>query len=225
MKICPTDNFGIIVAAGRGRRFGGLKQFALVKSRPLIYYSIRAFETCPEVAGYVVVTNVSKVSTVKKMINRFGFKKALAVVAGGKKRMDSVEQGLLELPASGYVAVHDGVRPLIKPEMLSTGFKAVRRYPAVAFGIPVVDTLKEVVDKKIARTVDRSGVFAVQTPQFFEIELLRRAYAWARDQRFLGTDECQLVENLGIAPRLLLGFPDNIKVTYRTDLLICAALL
>jgi len=225
VKNYSKDNFGIIVAAGMGRRFGGLKQFARVKNRPLLYYSIRAFELCPVVTGYVVVTNVSRVSTVKNMLSAFVFKKALAVVAGGNDRMDSVEQGLFELPDSGYVAVHDGVRPLIKPTMLSLGFRAVRRYPAVAFGVPVIDTLKEVVDKRIVQTVDRTGIVAIQTPQFFTIDLLRRAYAQARNQQLVSTDECQLVEKLGVAPKVLAGFPENIKVTYPADLRICVALL
>ncbi|MEO0068388.1 MAG: 2-C-methyl-D-erythritol 4-phosphate cytidylyltransferase [candidate division WOR-3 bacterium] len=218
-------NFGIIVAAGRGKRFGGLKQFATVKKRPLLFYSLKAFETCPEVKGYVVVTNPSKIRNVRQMIKTYRFKKALAVVNGGRQRMDSVEQGLFALPEEGYVAVHDGARPMLKPEMLALGFRAVRKYPAVAFGIPVTDTLKETIKGRIVKTVDRTGLVAIQTPQLFLLSLLRRAYAQARNQGLVATDECQLIENLNISPRLLLGSTLNIKVTTKDDLKICEALL
>ncbi|MGQ9708210.1 MAG: 2-C-methyl-D-erythritol 4-phosphate cytidylyltransferase [bacterium] len=218
-------NFGIIAAAGRGRRFGGLKQFALVNSKPLLFYSLKAFELCPSLTGYAVVTNPSRISKVKQLLKRFRFQKAIAVVPGGKARMDSIEQGLFALPESGYVAVHDGARPFIHWQMLILGFRAVRQYPAVAFGVPVIDTLKEVFKDRIVRTVDRSGLVAVQTPQFFSLDLLRRAYAQARNQKITATDECQLIENLGISPRWLPGSSLNIKITSPEELLICRALL
>jgi 2-C-methyl-D-erythritol 4-phosphate cytidylyltransferase len=218
-------NFGLVVAAGRGRRFGGLKQFVPVKKKPLLFYSLRAFELCPLVSGYAVVTNPSRISQVKQMLKKFRLQKSIAVVAGGKERMDSVEQGLFALPESGYVAVHDGVRPFIKPQMLSLGFRAVHRYPAVAFGVPVTETVKEMVGNHLVRTLDRTSLVAIQTPQFFSLELLRRAFAQARNQHLITTDECQLVENLGIAPRLLPGSPLNIKVTHPEDLLFCRAVL
>lgn len=218
-------NFGIIVAAGRGKRFGGLKQFAVIKKKPLLFYSLMAFETCPQINGYVVVTNQSKINTVRQMLKTYRLRKVLAVVSGGKERMDSVEQGLFALPEEGYVAIHDGTRPMLKPMMLATGFRAVRKYPAVAFGVTVTDTLKETIKDRIVKTVERTGLVAIQTPQFFHLPLLRRAYAQARNQGFFATDECQLIENLNISPRLLLGSPLNIKVTTREDLKICQALL
>lgn len=221
----PEPNFGIIVAAGRGKRFGGLKQFALIKKKPLLFYSLRAFEISPQVTGYVVVTNQSRIKKVRQMLKTYRFKKAIAVVKGGKERMDSVEQGLFALPEDGYVAIHDGARPLLKPEMLAIGFRAVRKYPAVAFGVLVTDTLKETIKDRIVKTVDRTGLVAIQTPQFFLLSLLRRAYAQARNHGLSATDECQLIENLNISPRLLLDTPFNIKVTTQQDLKICQALL
>lgn len=219
-------NWGIIVAAGQGKRFGGLKQFALIKNKPLIFYSIRPFELCSSVSGYVVVTNESKLGMVKTLLQRYRFKKLLGVVAGGKERMDSVEHGLLNLPEKGYVAIHDGARPLLKSEMLIQGFQTCRRYPAVAFGVPINDTIKKVnPSNQIIQTIDRSGLVAIQTPQFFRLDIIRRAYANARAKNLTATDDCALVEHLNIAPRLLPGSPLNIKVTTKEDLLLCRALL
>ncbi|NPV13352.1 2-C-methyl-D-erythritol 4-phosphate cytidylyltransferase [candidate division WOR-3 bacterium] len=219
-------NWGIIVAAGQGKRFGGLKQFALIKNKPLIFYSIRPFELCSSVSGYVVVTNESKLGMVKTLLQRYRFKKLLGVVAGGKERMDSVEHGLLNLPEKGYVAIHDGARPLLKSEMLIQGFQTCRRYPAVAFGVPINDTIKKVnPSNQIIQTIDRSGLVAIQTPQFFRLDIIRRAYANARAKNLTATDDCALVEHLNIAPRLLPGSPLNIKVTTKEDLFLCQALL
>lgn len=218
-------NFGIIVAAGRGKRFGGLKQFVLVKNKPLLLYSIRPFELCPTVNGYVVVTNRSKVTFVNELLGRYGFRKLLAVIAGGKERMDSVEKGLINLPERGYVAIHDAARPLLKPAMLIKGFQTCRRHPAVAFGVPVFDTLKKVKNNKIVKTVDRSELVAIQTPQFFYLDLLRRAYAYARTKKTTATDDCVLVEQLKISPRVIITPSLNIKVTTKEDLIVCRALL
>jgi 2-C-methyl-D-erythritol 4-phosphate cytidylyltransferase len=219
-------NWGIIVAAGQGKRFGGQKQFALVKNKPLLLYAVHPFEICSEVTGYVVVTNKSKIKAVSNLLRRYRSQKLLAVIAGGKERMDSVEQGLLNLPEKGYVAIHDGVRPLLKPEMLTQGFRACRRHPAVTFGIPIVDTVKIVNNRnQIVRTIDRSGLFAIQTPQFFSLKIIRRAYTYARAKNLTATDDCALVEQLKITPQLLPGTPWNIKVTTKADLLLCQALL
>ncbi len=226
MKNPEEKNFGIIVAAGQGKRFGGLKQFAIIKRKPLLFYSIRIFEYSPLIDGFVIVTNPSRINFVKKLLQRFRFKKALTIVPGGKERMDSVEQGLFRLPDEGYVAIHDGVRPLLSPEMLIRGFAACRRYQAVAFGIPVTDTIKEIADgNRIVRTVDRSRLIAIQTPQFFSLALIRRAYAHARAKRINATDDCELVEKLNVTPHLLPGSRLNIKVTTKEDLLICRTLL
>ncbi|MEO0071160.1 MAG: 2-C-methyl-D-erythritol 4-phosphate cytidylyltransferase [candidate division WOR-3 bacterium] len=218
-------NYGIVLAAGRGRRFGGLKQFVPVRGKPLFFYSLKAFENCPVVTGFVIVTNRSRVNQVKRWVKRWRFKKVIAVVAGGAERMDSVENGIFALPENGYVAIHDGVRPFIKPEMLTIGFRMCQKFPAVAFGVPVTDTLKEVVANRITQTIDRSGLVAIHTPQFFALNLIRRAYAQARNQKITASDDCELVQRLGISPRFLLGSSLNIKVTTRDDLNLCQALL
>ncbi|MGB9742517.1 MAG: 2-C-methyl-D-erythritol 4-phosphate cytidylyltransferase [candidate division WOR-3 bacterium] len=225
MPTAGQANFGVIVAAGRGRRFGGLKQFARVKNKPLLFYSLRAFERCPVMKGYVVVANPGKICAVRRMGRIFRLKKLRAVVKGGRERMDSVAAGLAALPEEGYVAVHDAARPLIVPAMLARGFRIVRQSGAVAFGARVTETVKEVVGRRIVRTVDREGLVTIQTPQFFDLRLLRRAYARCRNQGVLVTDECQAVELWGVEPVVIVHERLNLKVTYPEDLLVCEALL
>ncbi|MCX7732005.1 MAG: 2-C-methyl-D-erythritol 4-phosphate cytidylyltransferase [candidate division WOR-3 bacterium] len=219
------SGYGIILASGRGRRFGGLKQFALLRGRPVIYYSLRVFERCAAIQGYVVVTNPSKIRQVRKMVAELRLRKVLDVVWGGRERMDSVILGLAVLPEDGYVAVHDAARPLITVPMLTRGLKAVRKTGAVAFGAPVTDTIKEVIEGRIVRTVDRSGLVAIQTPQFFDLGILRRGYAKGSNQGMLITDDCQAVELLGLSPAVIINTRPNLKVTYPEDLRLCEALL
>lgn len=220
-----ASGYGLILAAGRGRRFGGLKQFATVRGRPLLYFSLVAFERCPAITGYVVVTNRSRTGQVRRLAAALGLKKLLEVTGGGRERMDSVREGLAALPGEGYVAVHDAARPLITPQMLTYGLRVVRRTGAAAYGAPVTDTLKEVVEGRIVRTVDRAGLVAIQTPQFFDLELLRRGYARVSNQGLMITDDCQAVELLGLSPAVLPNTRPNLKVTFPADLAVCRALL
>lgn len=225
MSRLATPCFGIIAAAGRGRRFGGLKQLIRVQGRPLLYYSVIAFERCPRVTGYVIVTVPEELSRVGRLAASWGPRRLMAVVPGGTTRADSVANGLRRLPDRGLVAVHDGVRPLLTPSLLATGFAAAARFRAVVCAAPVADTLKLGQHGRVAKTLDRSQLFAAQTPQFFDLGLLRRAYAAAGRHRREATDDSALVERLGIRPRLWLRNRPNIKVTTRADLAVCRALL
>jgi 2-C-methyl-D-erythritol 4-phosphate cytidylyltransferase len=220
-----SSRFGLIVAAGRGRRFGGLKQFARIKGKPVLVHSILVFEQSRVVSGFVVVTTKERIGYVRTLLRQQGVTKLLDVVAGGKKRMDSVEAGLAALPDDGCVAVHDAARPIISARMLEQGFRTCRKYGAATFGHPVTDTLKRVHAGAITETVDRESLIAVQTPQFFHLSLLRQAYATARNAGVEATDDCALVESLGIQPRWLNGPRTNLKITTPEDLALCEALL
>ncbi|UCG42150.1 MAG: 2-C-methyl-D-erythritol 4-phosphate cytidylyltransferase [candidate division WOR-3 bacterium] len=217
--------FGLIVAAGRGTRFGRLKQFARVRGRPLLFYSLRSFERCPSVTGYVVVTNPDRVRSVRRMLSRWEFGKAMSVVPGGRLRQDSVRNGLEPLPEQGWVAVHDAARPLVTPEMIARGIRACTRTTPVTYGMPITDTVKQVSGNRVVKTVDRGGLLTVQTPQFFAVNLLRRAHRQAAAGSVEATDDCSLVERLGIRPRVLPGPVTNIKVTFVADIRLVRRLL
>jgi 2-C-methyl-D-erythritol 4-phosphate cytidylyltransferase len=210
------------VAAGRGSRFGGYKQFALLLGRPVLYYSLAAFERCAGVVQVVVVVPRARRDAVLRLCRKHGLDKVAAVVPGGAERTDSVRLGLAMLPESGLVAVHDAVRPLLTTRMLDAGFRVCARLKAVTFGLPATDTLKLVRGTRVVRTLDRNRVVCVQTPQFFDLALLRRAHARAGTA---ASDDCALVESMGQPVHWIPTPAPNPKLTTRTDLAVCAALL
>jgi len=219
-----TPGYGLIVAAGQGSRFGGYKQLVPLSGKPVLIHSVKVFEHCPRVLGFVVVAPARRLAVVRRMLRSYGIRKLLGVVPGGRTRADSVRAGLAVLPDSGYVAVHDAVRPIIHATMLATGFRICAMRGAATYGCPVNDTLKRVSGKDVLETVDRAGLVAVQTPQFFSLELLRRAHASARRARLRVTDDCELVERLGIHPVWIPGPRTNIKLTTPDDLIVMQAL-
>lgn len=217
--------YGLVVAAGQGRRFGGYKQLAQLAGKPVLIHSIRAFERCPMIYGFVVVAPALRLRVVRRMLSSYGVSKLLDVVPGGKTRAGSVRAGFSVLPAKGFVAVHDAVRPLINASMLTTGLRACRNRGAATYGYPVTDTLKRIDGREVLSTVDRKGLLAVQTPQFFSLDILRRAHAVAQRARIQATDDCELVERLGIRPVWIPGPRTNLKLTTADDLSLIQALL
>lgn len=229
----PQQAWGIILAAGRGLRFGGPKQFAEVcapgrfaraRGRSLLWYSISAFERCPGLSGWTVVTVPERIAAVRRLCKRAGYRKLRAVVPGGRTRAGSVRQGLETLPRTGLVAVHDAARPLITPAMLTMGLGLCGRVPVI-YACPIHDTIKQVESDRIHATVDRAGLWAAQTPQFFSLALLRRAYRQAGSEADRATDDCQLVERLGVRPRVITADGPNPKVTRPADLDLVRRLL
>lgn len=177
------------------------------------------------IAGFVVVAPVRRMAVVRRMLRVHGVRKLLGVVPGGETRAGSVQAGLSILPQHGFVAVHDAVRPLIHAGMLSKGLRACRNRGAATYGYPVTDTLKQVAGREVLSTVDRKGLLAVQTPQFFSLKLLRRAHASARRAHERATDDCELVERLGIRPIWIPGPRTNLKLTTVDDLNLMQALM
>jgi 2-C-methyl-D-erythritol 4-phosphate cytidylyltransferase len=217
--------YGLVVAAGQGRRFGGYKQFAQLGGKPVLIHSVGAFERCPMISGFVVVAPARRLGLARRLLRSHRIRKLLDVVPGGETRQDSVQAGLALLPSQGLVAVHDAVRPLITAGMLTKGLRACKVRGAVTYGYPVTDTVKRVDGKEIISTISRIGLLAVQTPQFFSLELLRRAYAAARHNRSQVTDDCEFVEQLGIHPVWIPGPRTNIKLTTPDDLSMIQSLL
>ncbi|MEO0089476.1 MAG: 2-C-methyl-D-erythritol 4-phosphate cytidylyltransferase [candidate division WOR-3 bacterium] len=216
--------YGIILAAGKGKRFGFLKQFFFVKNIPLFIYSVRAFEKslCDEI---FVVTLREKRREVWYWIKKLSFKKVKKVIAGGKERFHSVRKALRFLPNEGYVAIHDASRPLITPNFINRGFKLVEKYKAVILGIKSEDTLKIVFNKKVITTLDRENIYRIQTPQFFEIGILKKAYQLAKRERWEGTDDSFFLEKAGFQVYLFDGDKKNIKITTKEDLALIKNLL
>jgi 2-C-methyl-D-erythritol 4-phosphate cytidylyltransferase len=219
------DTAAIIVAGGMGKRFSAdlpagrqvRKQYLLLKGRPMVWWSLSAFEHSPSISSMVLVVPSDDVSTVRTRIRGWKFKKIYAVVAGGSTRAESVRRGLAAIPyASRYVAVHDAVRPLVQPALIERVITAARKTRAALAACPSQETIK-LADARgvVISSPPRDRVWMAHTPQIFERGLLERAHREGRRQRV--TDDAQLVEKLGVRVKLVLSSPENIKVTLPMD--------
>ena len=225
-KVLPLQYCGaVIVAAGTASRMGGIdKVMAPLGGEPMIVRTVRAFQNCDAIREIVVVTRQDLI--VKVMDLCAGFEKVKAVIVGGADRQESVENGFRALSARvRLVAVHDGARPLVTNAVIDRAVRAAHTYGAAAPGVPVKDTIKIVRGGVVKETPDRSSLQAIQTPQVFDIHLLRAALKKARDDKATITDDCSAVERMGMSVKVVEGDERNIKVTTPVDLKTAALYL
>lgn len=217
----------IIVAAGKSERMGAGtdKAFLSLVNKPIVAWSLLAFERCPEVDRIILVVRKDQLVASKAVVQMFGISKLQTIVPGGAKRQDSVQAGLAACDIdTRYVIVHDGARPCITSEMISEIAKAVKRSPAVTFGRRVTDTVKRVEKgTTVSATENRDKLWAVQTPQAFQFRILRDAYK-ALGKRDV-TDDCHAVELTGESVKIIENRLPNFKITTVEDLQIAGALL
>ena len=219
-----TDKAIIIVAGGKGTRMGISlpKQFIVLGGKPILMHTIeRFYHFCSEMKIILVLPKDDH-SYWSQLCQEYHFTIPLMLAEGGETRFHSVKNGLALLDAERWVGVHDGVRPFVGLDVISNCFKEVQTHDAVIPTIDVVDTLRHRKGGKTV-TVDRSAYQLVQTPQVFEADLLRAAYAQDFNASF--TDDASVVEALGHAVRCIPGNRENIKVTTPFDLKIGEALL
>lgn len=219
----------IIVAAGKSERMGtgADKAFLNLGPRPVVAWSLLAFEKCPEIDRIVLVVRKEQLVAAKAVAKMFGISKLLAVVAGGAKRQDSVMNGLKSLDIdTRLVVIHDGARPCVTSETISETVKQARRAGAVVVGRRIWDTVK-FVEKgtTVTRTEDRSKLWAVQTPQAFDVKLLKRAYANVVEKKIDVTDDASAVELLGETVKIFECEKPNLKITTVEDLRLAAAIV
>jgi 2-C-methyl-D-erythritol 4-phosphate cytidylyltransferase len=217
----------IIVAAGDSRRMGFDKLFAAIAGKPVIAHTISAFERANSVNGIIVVAREDRHDEIKTMAGDENFKKVRSVIPGGKHRQDSVRAGLEHLDsATRWVAVHDAARPLVTPEQIERVFQQCANHAAAALAEPVNDTLKRAdSDLLVSASVDRDQLYAMQTPQVFERQLIEQAYRAVHAENILVTDEVSAVERLGREVVLVLNDDFNFKVTYPRDLQVAEFIL
>ncbi len=217
----------IIVAAGKSERMGSGtdKAFLSLVNKPVVAWSLIAFERSPEIDRIVLVVRKDQIVASKAVVKMFGISKIDKIVSGGAKRQDSVQAGLAACDMdTRYVVIHDGARPCVTSDLVSETVKLVKRVGAVTVGRRVTDTIKRVEKgTQIAATEDRSKLWAVQTPQAFQMKILRNAY------KALGktevTDDCQAVELVGESVKILESRNPNFKITTVEDLQLAAAIL
>ena len=218
-------NAAVVVAAGTGSRLGRDegKQTLIVAGQPLVTHALRAFEASPAIAEIVLVAHPDRVDEYRAAaVEGPAIAKVVAVVPGGETRQDSVAAGLgATSPSATIVAVHDGARPLVTADTITTAVGVLEddaSVDGVVVGHRAVDTMKTVEDDGlITATPDRSTLWSAQTPQVFRATVLREAYASAQEDGFVGTDDAALVSRLGGRVVMLEGPRDNIKVTVPED--------
>ena len=214
----------IIVAAGEGRRMGGVdKVLAPLMGRPLVAHSLQVFSDCPLIDEVVLVMSLQNVEEGRRLVEEYGWRKVREVCAGGERRQESVRRGLEGVQDTQWVVVHDGARPCVDEAMIARGLEAAEESGAAVAGVPVNDTIKSAgQDMVVTRTVSREGLWVVQTPQVFRTELLSRAHRSVAEEV---TDDASMVELIGGRVRIFSGSRDNAKVTTPSDIPIAEAIL
>jgi 2-C-methyl-D-erythritol 4-phosphate cytidylyltransferase len=217
----------ILVAAGSSQRMGFDKLFAAIGGKPVIAHTIRAFERASSVDRIIVVAREDRHDEIKTIVRGEKFKKVRSIIPGGKRRQDSVRAGLNHLdPVTRYVAVHDTARPLISPEQIERVFQQCANHGAAALAEPINDTLKRAdSDLLVSDSVDRHQLYAMQTPQIFERQLIEEAYRAVYAENISVTDEVSAVERLGRKVALVLDDDFNFKITYPRDLPVAEFIL
>lgn len=210
----------IIVAGGSSRRMGFDKTFALLAGRPIIAHAVDAFAATESVQEIIVVGRADRLSELREVVAKHSLLKVREVIAGGTQRQDSVSEGLRRVsPTAEFVAVHDAARPLVTTAEIERVYEAARIHGAASLAAPVADTLKRADDERVVcGSIDREGVYAMQTPQIFGRELLAEAYARVAEERMSITDEVSAVERLGREVVLVPNEEYNFKITYPADL-------
>jgi len=215
----------VIVSAGKGLRFmeGKKKQFHFLGGKPILAHTLDKFETCPLIRSILLVVGQEDMDyCLKEIIEQYKFQKISQIVPGGKRRQESVKNGIDALPKDAdVVAIHDGVRPFVTKAMIEDTIHSAERVGAVVLAMPVKDTIKvSNPDGTVLKTLDRESLWQIQTPQTFRVSVIKEAYYRAAEEGFVGTDDASLVERLGVKVHILPGSYTNIKITTPEDLFL-----
>lgn len=221
-------NTAVIVAAGSGNRFGGSqpKQFVNLLGKPLIIHTLERFEACPEIDEIVLVLTEDGRIVFEQINGHVDFSKLKLIVTGGNTRGESVKNALdaIDADQDDIIAVHDGARPLVSVEDISRTIIKAAATGAACLVADITDTIKEIKGDFISRTIDRRHLRRALTPQAFRYDILMKAFDGA-DLSDSITDECYLVEKLGVKISLVESSGRNIKITRPEDIVLAEALL
>ena len=215
----------VIVSAGKGVRFmnGQKKQFYFLEDKPVLAHTLDKFETCPLIRSILLVVGQEDMDyCLREVIEKYKFNKVSQIVPGGKRRQESVKNGVDALPKdTDIVVIHDGVRPFVTKPLIEDSIHSAIRHGAVILGVPVKDTTKmSNSDGTVLKTLDRETLWQIQTPQTFQVKVIKEAYYRATEDGVVGTDDASLVERLGVKVHILPGSYTNIKITTSEDLLL-----
>lgn len=215
----------IVLAAGSGKRMNSKvhKQYLIIQDRPVLYYSLKAFEDSAVDEIVLVVGKGEEEFCRKEIVDKYGISKVKAIVEGGKERYHSVFEGLKQTSDADYVLIHDGARPFVNQDIIRRCMQEVQKYQACVVGMPVKDTIKIADEEGYAKqTPDRKNVWMIQTPQTFSYALIYGAYEeMLKTEDTAITDDAMVLERIkGKKSKLIEGSYRNIKITTPEDLLI-----
>lgn len=197
------------------------KIFAEILGKPVLYWSLAAFEKCADIGEIIVVTRADRLAEVEELVAAEKFKKVRKVIEGGAERHLSVWNGLRSIQSDGseYVAIHDAARPLVTPKLISDCIALAKKQGAACCASPIPDTVKRAsYEKLVTEDVERRNLWAMQTPQVFSSALIMQAYASLMARNELVTDEVSAVQKLGKRVALLENDDYNFKITFPRDL-------
>jgi len=213
----------IIPAAGIGKRFNLPlpKQFTNVDGKPIIIQTVKIFDLVPLVTSIIVAANQEWIDYTHSLITKYDIVKPVHIIKGGKVRQDSVNNALKHkiIKNADIVLVHDAVRPFVSHELVNNVINSAIEYGAAVPALFPIETIK-MVNKKgfVVRTLDRSKLCSVQTPQGFRQEIILEAYKYAYENRIYSTDDASLIEKVGYSVKIIQGEETNIKITTQSDL-------
>lgn len=215
----------IVLAAGSGKRMNSKvhKQYLIIQDRPVLYYSLKAFEDSAVDEIVLVVGKGEEKFCRKEIVDKYGISKVKAIVEGGKERYHSVFEGLKQTSDADHVLIHDGARPFVNQDIIRRCMQEVQKYQACVVGMPVKDTIKIADEEGYAKqTPDRKNVWMIQTPQTFSYALIYEAYEeMLKTEDTAITDDAMVLERIkGKKSKLIEGSYRNIKITTPEDLLI-----
>jgi 2-C-methyl-D-erythritol 4-phosphate cytidylyltransferase len=219
----------IIVAAGKGTRMNMdmNKQFIPLSGMPIVAHTINVFNNTPLINEIIVVVNIDDIEFVnEEIIRKYGFSKVVNVVCGGVERQSSVYNGILQVSTkSSVIAIHDGARPFVTPEIIRNTVEAAIENSSSVCAVKVKDTIKTAsTDGFIDQTLSRETLWSIQTPQAFKTNIIIDAHKRAICDNYIGTDDAVLVERLGIKTKIVTGSYNNIKITTSEDLIFAQAI-
>lgn len=217
----------IIPAAGSSRRMGGENKLLIpLNGIPILVYTLQAFHDCDFVDKIILLCKEEDITEYFSICKEYDLYKVFKIAKGGKTRTESVLAGILNCPdETKWVAVHDAARPFITEEIISDTIKKAQLFGAAAPIVPIKDSIKRVENGKIIENIERDTLAAVQTPQVFEKDLLKKALEQVISDQFPVTDDCSAVEHLGIQVTTTQGSYENIKITTPEDLMFAEAIL
>ncbi|MDQ0272550.1 2-C-methyl-D-erythritol 4-phosphate cytidylyltransferase [Cytobacillus purgationiresistens] len=217
----------IIPAAGQGKRMGAGKNKLLLplKGIPVLVHTLQVFENDPSCGGIYLAINPLDEAGLTDLMKEHRLTKVAGLIHGGKERQQSVYNAVKQLSGEGVVLVHDGARPFLDRDQIGALVAAAENGASAILAVPVKDTVKKARDGIVTETIERSSLWAVQTPQAFRLPLLREAHRRAEEDAFIGTDDASLVERLQADVTIVEGHYDNIKLTTPEDLYFAEAII